>query len=254
MLNLIAFLTMLMRENKRIFRIWPQTILPPFITIILYFLIFGKIIGIKIGYMLGYNYISYITPGLIMMVVVNNSYSNSAASFFSAKFQRYLEELLISPIYFFVIINGFVFGSVIRSTSVMFLILSFLYLFFDFFIYDFYLFCLIFIFTAIFFSLLGLINSFFAKKFDDISILPTFILTPLIYFSGVFFSIDLLPDFWKYFVYINPLFYIVNLFRYSFLGISEINIVISFGMLYFLICALYIMCIYFFKLGYGLKK
>jgi ABC-2 type transport system permease protein len=254
MFNFIVFFTLIRREFLRIIRIWPQTILPPIITIILYFIIFGKILGLKVGYMSGYKYIQYIMPGLFMMALINTSYSNVSSSFFSAKFQKYIEELLISPIYFSVLIYGFILGGVIRSFFVLLFFCFISFFLSGFYFYNFYFFILVFFFTALLFALFGLINAILAKKFDDISVLPTFILTPLIYFSGIFFSLDLLPKILKIFVYFNPIFYIANLFRYSFLGISEINIFFSLCFIFCLIIFLYSVCIYLFYFGFTTKR
>lgn len=253
-INLIAFLTIIRREFLRIIRIWPQTILPPIITVILYFIVFGKIIGTRIGYMSGYQYIQYILPGLVMMSAITSSYANVSSSFFNAKFQKYIEELLIAPIFSSIVIIGFIFGGVIRSFVVCIFVSIFAYFFCDLYLYNVFFTFFVFILTALLFSLLGFINSLFAKKFDDISVLPTFILTPLIYFGGVFFSLDLLPIFLKKLIYFNPIFYIVNLFRFAFLGISEINIYFSLVILCCFLCFLYILCIYLFYIGYGIKK
>lgn len=254
MINLIAFYTLIRREFFRIIRIWPQTILPPIITVILYFIIFGKILGLKVGYMSGYKYIQYIIPGLLMMSLINTSYSNVSSSFFSYKFQKYIEEVLISPINFFVLINGFLFGGVIRAFFVLNCLCFFSFFLSDFYFYNFCFFIFVFFLTTLLFSLLGLFNAILAKKFDDISVAPTFILTPLIYFSGIFFSLDLLPNFLKIFVYLNPMFYLVNIFRYSFLGISEINIYLSLVFIFFVVSLLYFLCFYFLCNGFAVKR
>lgn len=254
MFNFIFFFTIIRREFLRIIRIWPQTLLPPTITIVLYFIVFGKILGFKVGFMSGYKYIQYIIPGLLMMSLINTSYSNVSSSFFSAKFQKYIEELLISPNNFFVLINGFVFGGIIRALFVFIILVFFSFFLSDFYFYNYVFFILVFFLTTLFFSLLGLFNSILAKKFDDISLLPTFILTPLMYFSGIFFSLDLLPSFLKLLIYFNPVFYIVNLFRYSFLGISEINIFFSLFFIIFIIIFLYFICINLLHRGFAIKR
>lgn len=254
MFNFIFFFTIIRREFLRIIRIWPQTLLPPTITIVLYFIVFGKILGFKVGFMSGYKYIQYIIPGLLMMSLINTSYSNVSSSFFSAKFQKYIEELLISPNNFFVLINGFVFGGIIRALFVFIILVFFSFFLSDFYFYNYVFFILVFFLTTLFFSLLGLFNSILAKKFDDISLLPTFILTPLMYFSGIFFSLDLLPSFFKLLIYFNPVFYIVNLFRYSFLGVSEINIFFSLFFIIFIIIFLYFICINLLHRGFAIKR
>jgi len=254
MFNFIAFYTLIRREFFRIIRIWPQTILPPIITVVLYFIIFGKILGLKVGYMFGYKYIQYIIPGLLMMSLINTSYSNVASSFFSAKFQKYIEELLISPINFFTLINGFLFGGIIRAFFVLNSLCFFSFFLSDFYFYNFYFFIFVFFLTTTLFSLLGLVNAILAKKFDDISVAPTFILTPLVYFSGVFFSLDLLPNFLKFFVYLNPIFYLVNIFRYSFLGVSEVNIYVSLFFVFGFLIFLYFLCFNFLYNGFAVKR
>jgi ABC-2 type transport system permease protein len=253
-LNYISFLTILRKEVIRILRIWPQTLLPPIVTSVLYFIIFGNIMGSKIGYVHGYSYIHYIIPGLLMMIIITSSYSNVVASFFGSKFQRNIEEILISPTFNFIIILGYLSGGIIRSFIIYLLILLLTYFFYDIQICNCFLLCLIYILTSILFSLFGLINGIFAKKFDDISIIPNFILTPLIYFGGIFYSIELLPKFFKIFVFINPIYYIVNTFRYSVLGISEINVVLSIFLMFIFIIILYLLSYYLLYIGYEIKK
>jgi ABC-2 type transport system permease protein len=254
MFNFIAFFTIIRREFFRIIRIWPQTVLPPIITIVLYFIIFGKILGLKVGYMSGYKYIQYIIPGLLMMSIISSSYANVSSSFFSSKFQKYIEELLISPISFFVLINGFIFGGVIRAFFIFNGVCIFIFFLNEFYFYNFYFLIFVFFLTSVLFSLFGLFNAILAKKFDDISLVPTFVLTPLIYFSGIFFSLDLLPKFLKFFVYLNPMFYLVNIFRYSFLGISEVNIFYSVFLIFFVLFLIYIFCFYFLYFGFVVKR
>ncbi|CAB3976473.1 ABC transporter permease [Candidatus Azoamicus ciliaticola] len=254
MFNFIAFFTIIRREFFRIIRIWPQTVLPPIITIFLYFIIFGKILGLKVGYMSGYKYIQYIIPGLLMMSIISSAYANVSSSFFSSKFQKYIEELLISPISFFVLINGFIFGGVIRAFFIFNGVCFFVFFLNEFYFYNFYFLIFVFFLTSLLFSLFGLFNAILAKKFDDISLVPTFVLTPLIYFSGIFFSLDLLPKVLKIIVYLNPMFYLVNIFRYSFLGISEVNIFYSVFLIFLVIFFMYIFCLYFLYSGFVIKR
>ncbi len=254
MFNFIAFFTIIRREFFRIIRIWPQTVLPPIITIVLYFIIFGKILGLKVGYMSGYKYIQYIIPGLLMMSIISSAYANVSSSFFSSKFQKYIEELLISPISFFVLINGFIFGGVIRAFFIFNGVCFFVFFLNEFYFYNFYFLIFVFFLTSLLFSLFGLFNAILAKKFDDISLVPTFVLTPLIYFSGIFFSLDLLPKVLKIIVYLNPMFYLVNIFRYSFLGISEVNIFYSVFLIFLVIFFMYIFCLYFLYSGFVIKR
>lgn len=253
-INLISFSTLVRKEFVRVLRIWPQTILPSVVTSVLYFFIFGDLVGKKIGFMSGYSYIQYIVPGLVMMSIVTSSYSNVVSSFFGSKFQKSIEELLISPTYDSVIICGFVCGGLIRSFIICVLIFIVAMFFSKFYFYNYLIVILIYFLTAILFSLFGLLNGIFARKFDDISIIPTFILTPLTYLGGIFYSVDLLPHKLQFFVFLNPIFYIVNIFRYGILGISEIDIVLSFFIMCFFIIFLYFLCFYLLKTGYEIKK
>ena len=253
-LVLISFYTLARKECYRVIRIWPQTILPTITISFLYFFIFGHIMSKKIGTIFGYNYIQYITPGLIMMLVITNSYSNIVSSFFSYKFQKNIEEILISPISNNTIILGFVFGSFFRSVIVFFIVFFISNFFCDIYIYNFIIIFLILILIIFLFSLLGMINGIFAKKFDDVSIFSTFILSPLIYLGGLFYSLDFLPYNLKFLLYINPIFYIVNIFRYGFLGISEVNINLSIIFVCLFIFLLYFYLLFLLKFGYELKK
>lgn len=252
--NLISLKTIINKELIRIFRIWPQTILPQIVTTALYFLIFGNLIGKKLGNMSSYTYIEYIIPGIIMMTIITSSYSNVVSSFFGSKFQKNIEEILISPTYNITIIIGFISGGVIRSFIIYILILITASIFSNIHFYDITIFILAYITTSILFSFFGLINGIFAKKFDDISIIPTFILTPLIYLSGIFYSIDILPNNLKTLVYTNPIFYINNTFRYGLLGISEINIFKAFSIMVILIITTLITSLYLLTKGCEIKK
>lgn len=220
----ISFITILSREVRRFMRIWVQTLVPPAITMSLYFVIFGTLIGRRIGDMDGFDYIQFVAPGLIMMAVITNSYSNVASSFFGNKYQRYLEEILISPTHTFVILSGFVLGGVVRGLIVGVFVTFVAMLFTDIPVYNAFIIILTVLLTAILFSLAGLLNGIFARTFDDISIIPTFVLTPLTYLGGIFYSISLLPDFWQTLSMLNPILYMVNAFRYGFLGISDIDV------------------------------
>lgn len=252
--NITSFFTIANKESNRILRIWPQTLLPPITTITLYFFIFGILIGKKIGILYGYTYIQYIIPGLIMMGLITNSYSNVVASFFSSKLQKNIEEILISPTYNSIIILGFIFGGIFRSFIIFIAIIIVSSFFTNYYLYNIWLFILISALTAIMFALVGLINGICAQKFDDINIIPTFILTPLIYLSGIFYSIDLLPQKLKIIVTFNPIFYIVNIFKYSTISISEINILYAFGNILMFIFVFYFIALYMLKIGYGIKK
>jgi ABC-2 type transport system permease protein len=220
----IALWTLVHKEIKRFTRIWPQTLLPPSITMTMYFIIFGNLIGSRIGEMDGFSYMDFIVPGLIMMAVITNSYSNVASSFFSNKFQRSIEEMMVSPMPNWVILAGFVFGGMARGLGVG-LIVTIVSLFFTrISVVHPILTVGVVVLTAALFSIGGFINALLGKKFDDISIVPTFILTPLTYLGGVFYSISLLPTFWQGVSMLNPILYMVNVFRYGFLGVSDIPV------------------------------
>ncbi|MAM56563.1 MAG: ABC transporter permease [Salinicola sp.] len=221
---LISLWTMVVKEVRRFLRIWPQTLVPPSITMTMYFIIFGNLIGSRVGEMHGISYMSYIVPGLIMMSVITNSYSNVASSFFSNKFQRSVEEMMVSPMPNWVILAGFVIGGAARGLGVG-LIVTVVSLFFTHLdLHHPFLTLMVVVMTALLFSIGGFINALLAKKFDDISIIPIFVLTPLTYLGGVFYSIDLLPEFWQNVTMINPILYMVNAFRYGILGISDIPV------------------------------
>ena len=223
-LNWVAFRTLVRKEIVRVLRIWVQTIVPPAITMTLYFIIFGNLIGRRIGVMDGFNYMQYIAPGLIMMSVITNSYGNVVSSFFGAKFGKHVEEMLVSPMSNATIIMGHVAGGVLRGLMVGSLVTIVALFFTDLSIkHPLITFSMV-ILASMVFALLGFVNAIFAKKFDDISIVPTFVLTPLTYLGGVFYSISLLPDFWQKLSLGNPILYMVNAFRYGILGASDISI------------------------------
>ena len=251
--NLISLSSIARKEMIRIFRIWVQTLVPPVITITLYFIIFGSFIGARLGEMAGYSYMAYIAPGLIMMSIITNSYSNTVSSFFSAKFQRNVEELLVSPTPSYIVILGYVAGGMTRGLSVGLLVslVSLLFIRID--IHS-YLFVLLFaLLTSFVFSLAGMINGIFAKKFDDISIIPTFIITPLTYLGGVFYSLSLLPEFWQTLSKANPIVYMVSGFRYGFLGTSDINVYGGLAMLVMFSVVLFSINLYLFRKGTGIR-
>ena len=223
----IALSTIVRKEIRRFMRIWPQTLLPPAITMTLYFVIFGQMIGSRVGDMGGFSYMQFIAPGLIMMAVITNSYSNVVSSFYSVKFQRSIEELIASPVPHHIILIGYLLGGVVRGLLVG-LIVTGLSLFFTQ-LHVTHAFVMLFtvLITAILFSLGGFINAVYAKSFDDISIVPTFVLTPLTYLGGVFYSMELLSPFWQNISLINPIVYMVNAFRYGILGHSDVNVWLS---------------------------
>lgn len=250
----IAFRSIIGKEVHRFSRIWVQTLVPPAITMTLYFVIFGHIIGSRVGEMSGFSYMQFIVPGLIMMSVITNSYSNVASSFFSSKFQRNIEELLVAPIPNYVIIFGFIGGGMARGLCVG-LIVSLVSLFFvPFQVHSVFIIVATVCFTSALFSLGGLINAIYAQSFDDISIIPTFVLTPLTYLGGVFYSLSLLPPFWKALSQFNPIVYMVSAFRYGFLGIHDVPLSFSFGVLSLFIIGLYLWAYILIQRGYGLRS
>ncbi|MEZ9630354.1 ABC transporter permease [Vibrio breoganii] len=249
-----AFKSLLGKEINRFMRIWVQTLVPPAITMTLYFIIFGNLIGSRIGQMNGFSYMEYIVPGLIMMSVITNSYSNVASSFFSSKFQKNIEELLVAPVPTYVIISGYVMGGVVRGLLVG-TIVTFVSLFFvDLQVQHWGVIIATVFMTSVVFALGGLINAVFAGTFDDISIIPTFILTPLTYLGGVFYSISLLPEFWQGVSKINPIVYMVNAFRYGFLGVSDVDIVSSFTVLTLFVVSLFAVAYRLVDKGIGLRS
>ena len=249
----IAFRTIIEKEIVRFMRIWVQTILPAVVTTTLYFIIFGKLIGARIGEMDGYSYIDFIVPGLILMTVITNSYANVVSSFFSSKMQRHIEELLISPVPNWMIIVGYVGGGVARGIMVGIAVTLVSLFFTDLTIHSYGMTFLVLIFTSILFALAGLINAVFAKTFDDISIVPTFVLTPLTYLGGVFYSIKMLPEFWQQVSLINPILYMVNAFRYGILGSSDIPIGTALVIILLFIVVLGSVTHYLLAKGVGIK-
>lgn len=227
----VAFVTILRKEIKRFLRIWPQTLLPSSITMSLYFVIFGSLIGSRIGQMGGYTYMEFVVPGLIMMAIVTNSYSNVVSSFFGSKFNHSVEELLVSPTPNYIILMGYVTGGVARGLLVAIVVTVVSLFFTQLQIHSYFVVVVIVLMTSTLFALAGFINAVYANNFDDISIVPTFILTPLIYLGGVFYSMDLLPEFWADVSKLNPLVYVVNAFRYGVLGVSDVSLPFAFGMI-----------------------
>ena len=249
----VALSTLVRKEIRRFMRLWIQTLVPPVITISLYFVIFGNLIGRRIGEMNGYSYMDFIVPGLILMAVINNAYANVVSSFFSQKFQRNIEELLVSPVPNYVILIGFVVGGSARGLIVG-LIASIVAMFFSgFYLHNIFIATTVVLLSSVVFSLGGLINAIYANKFDDVTIVPTFILAPLIYLGGVFYSIDLLPDFWKAVSHVNPIFYMVDAFRYGILGISDVNIFYTLLILLAFVVGLFSYALLLLNRGTGLR-
>lgn len=251
--NLVALNTIVYREVRRFMRIWPQTLLPPAITMVLYFVIFGNLIGRQIGGMGGFSYMQYIVPGLIMMSVITNSYGNVVSSFFGSKFQRSIEELMVSPVSPHTILIGYVVGGVLRGLMVG-IIVTLLSLFFtDLQVHHLGITVLVVLLTATIFSLLGFVNAVFARNFDDISIIPTFVLTPLTYLGGVFYSITLLPPIWQTISLANPVLHMVNAFRYGILGVSDIKISTAITFMMVATIVLYFACARLLVSGRGMR-
>ncbi|WP_420590802.1 ABC transporter permease [Bacterioplanoides sp.] len=250
----IALKTIVTKEIRRFMRIWQQTLVPPAITMTLYFIIFGNLIGSRIGEMGGVDYMAFIVPGLIMMSVITNAYGNVASSFFSNKFQRSVEEMMVAPVHPGTILLGFVAGGVARGVLVG-LIVTLLSLYFtQLQIHNIFVVVAVILLSAVLFSLGGFINAIFANKFDDISIIPTFVITPLTYLGGVFYSIGLLPEFWQSVSMFNPILYMVNTFRYGILGVSDVDLLTSFIMLFVFIIVASLYCIWLMRRGVGMRQ
>ena len=251
---LIAFKSILNKEITRFTRIWVQTLVPPAITMTLYFVIFGNLIGSRVGQMDGFSYMAFIVPGLIMMSVITNSYSNVASSFYSAKFQGNIEELLVSPVPTYIIIAGYVGGGVARGLLVGFIVTCVSLFFVPLQIHSILVIVTTLLLTSILFALAGLLNAIFAKSFDDISIIPTFVLTPLTYLGGVFYSTSLLPPVWETISHANPIIYMVSAFRNGFLGIENIPLFYSFAVILGFITVLYTLVYRLISKGVGLRS
>ena len=249
----IAFSTIVVKEFMRFMRIWVQTVLPAMITMGLYFVIFGNLIGSQIAPIKGFNYIDYIVPGIILMAMINNSYANVVSSFFSAKFQRHIEEMLVSPMPNYLILLGFVGGGLARGVIIG-ISVSIVALFFtDLQFHNLTIVILVSLLTSIMFALAGFINAIYAKTFDDISIIPTFVLTPLTYLGGIFYSVDMLPTFWQNVSYANPILYMINAMRYGMLGVSDIDVNIAIAIILGFVVVLYLYCLYLLRKGIGIR-
>ncbi len=250
----IAFRTIVTKEIFRFIRIWPQTLLPPAITTALYFLIFGKLIGDRIGTVNGVSYMDYIVPGIILMSVISHSYANVVSSFYSTKFQRNIEELLVAPVPNWIILSGYVSGGIIRGLLVGTVVALISLLFADIDIKNIYIALSIMILTATLFSLAGFINAVLAESFDDISIIPNFVLTPLSYLGGVFYSVKMLPDIWQYISLGNPILYMINAFRYGLIGVTDVDIQLAFMMTGGFILTLTLISLFLLYKGIGIKN
>ena len=251
--KLVALGTIVRREINRILRIWGQTLVPPAITMTLYFVIFGNLIGARIGTMGGFAYIDYIVPGLIMMSVIQNAYGNMVSSFFGAKFQRFVEEMLVSPMPDWVMLLGYVIGALTRALLVGVIVLGIALCFTKIQLHHPWVTLSTLLLTAVVFALAGFINAMFAKKFDDIAIVPTFILTPLTYLGGVFYSVDLLPPFWQAVSHLNPILYMVNALRYGLLGVSDVHLGVAYAVMLGFVAVLGTISLLLLDRGVGLR-
>ncbi len=252
--NLTALYTIARREITRILRIWGQTLVPPAITMTLYFLIFGSLIGSRIGSMGGFDYMDFIVPGLVMMSIIQNAYGNISSSFFGAKFGRHIEELLVSPLPNWVILLGYVSGAVLRGLAVGTIVLLIAMCFTHVRVPHPLVMLSTVLLAATVFSLAGFVNAVYAKKFDDIAIVPTFILTPLTYLGGVFYSVTLLPEFWQKVSYLNPVLHMVNAFRYGLLGSSDVPLWIAYAVMLGFTVALSLLALRLLDKGVGLRS
>ena len=252
--NVVGFNTIIIREFGRIVRIWGQTIVPPAITAGLYFIIFGSLIGSRIGDMGGYTYIQYIAPGLIMMSVITNSYANVVSSFFGAKFGKHIEELLVAPLPHWLIVAGYVAGGMMRGLVVGAVVTTVTLIFTRLHIYNVLVVFSAVLLSSMVFSLAGMINAIFAKNFDQISFIPTFVLTPLTYLGGVFYTIELLPEWAQRISHANPILYMVNAFRYGFLGVSDVNVGLAYAIMLAAVVVLYSSCVVLLSKGVGTRE
>ncbi len=250
----IGYQTILIKEITRILRIWAQTLIPPVITMSLYFVIFGAIIGRRVGEMGGMPYMDFIVPGLIMLSVITNSYGNITSSFFGAKFGKHVEELLVSPLPPWIILAGYVSGAVFRALAVGILVWLVAAVFSGFHMHNFLVTISILLMTAIVFALAGFINAIYARKFDDISIIPTFVLQPLTYLGGVFFSVSLLPGVAQQIALVNPIVYMVNAFRYGLLGVTDVSLWLAYAIILGFGAVLFFVCLTLLSRGVGLRS
>lgn len=240
----VSFYTILTRELRRFMRIWVQTMVPSVITAALYFLIFGTLIGERIGPIAGVSYAQFVAPGLIMLAAITNAYGNTVSSFFGSKFQNSIEELLVSPTPSIIVLSGYVLGGAVRGTLVGGLVWILSIVFVEMQIHNLLLIISIVVLTTILFSLLGLLNAVYANTFDDISIVPTFLLAPLIYLGGVFYSVEMLPPLWESISAFNPILYMVDALRYGFLGSSDFSPSTAYSVAIFLIVLMFTLNLY----------
>jgi ABC-2 type transport system permease protein len=250
----IGFKTIIIREYGRIVRIWGQTIVPSAVTALLYFVIFGSLIGRRVGQMGGFDYMLYIAPGLIMMAVITNSYANVVSSFFGAKFGKHVEELLVSPLPNWIIVAGYVCGGLVRGLFVGAVVTIVSLFFTQLAIHHVFAIVAAVVLTSIVFALGGFINAVFAKNFDQVNWIPTFVLAPLTYFGGVFYSVSLLPEWAQRLSLANPILYMVNAFRYGFLGVSDVDVRLAFAIMVLSAVVLFAVALYLMNRGTGMRE
>ena len=249
-----AFRTVLTKEVLRFMRIWIQTVLPAAITTGLYFVIFGKMIGAQLDDIGGYSYMDYIVPGIILMAIINNAYANVVSSFYSAKFQHHVEEMLVSPMPNYLILTGFVAGGMLRGLVVGLAVTLVAAVFTELRLHDAVVVATVVALTAMLFSLGGFINAIYANSFDDISIIPTFVLTPLTYLGGIFYSIDMLPGFWQQVSLLNPIMYMINAMRYGMLGVSDVDVGHALLMIVLFVAGLFAFALHLLNKGVGIRS
>ena len=250
----IGFKTIIIREFSRIVRIWGQTIVPPAVTATLYFIIFGSLIGRRVGQVGGYDYMQFIAPGLIMMTVITNSYGNVVSSFFGAKFGKHLEEMLVSPLPSWIIVGGYAAGGLVRGLLVGAAVTAVSLVFSHLHVHHILIIMAAVVLSSLTFSLGGFLNALYAKNFDQVNFIPVFILTPLTYFGGVFYSVSLLPDWAQKLSYVNPILYMVNAFRYGFLGSSDVNVGVAFALMSTAVVAMFATAVFLMDRGSGTRE
>ncbi|MDZ4226169.1 MAG: ABC transporter permease [Patescibacteria group bacterium] len=249
----IAYYTVARKDVTRMIRLWKQTFLPSVVTTVLYFIVFGTFIGSQLEPIHGVSYMLFIVPGLVMMQIITNAYSNTSTALFMAKFQRNLEEMMVSPMPDWIIVAGYVTAGIVRGCIIGILVLITALFFTHLTVYSAAIIVAAFVLTCVLFSLGGFLNAMFADTFDSISIVPTFVLTPLTFLGGVFYSVELFPEFWQNVSYLNPILYMVNAFRYGFLGESDVNVTLAFGIIITLIIVFLTLILWLFKKGTGVK-
>ena len=252
-IQLIAYKTIVRKEVLRFSRIWKQTLIPPVITNILYFIIFGNLIGQRIGNIENFSYTDFIFPGLLLMSVITHSYTNTVSSLYISKYHRYIEELLVSPIENYTILAGFITGGIIRGLSVGVVVILAAQFFVTFTVHNIFLMLAVILLSSTLFSMCGFLNGLFASDWDDINVVPTFIMTPLTYLGGIFFSISMLPGIWQDIALINPILYLINALRFSMLGISDVSVSFAFFIIIAFNILLATLCLYFLSIGKGLR-